>query len=54
MKKVNHSHEEIMKSIPNKGFFGHPKGLSTLFLTVVLGEIQLLWYESHINFLSIL
>lgn len=33
MKKVNHSHEEIMKSIPNKGFFGHPKGLSTLFLT---------------------
>ena len=33
MKKVNHSHEEIIKSIPNKGFFGHPKGLSTLFLT---------------------
>src|SRR5699024_4688947 len=33
MKKVNYSHEEIMKSIPNKGFFGHPKGLSTLFLT---------------------
>ncbi|KRG09164.1 peptide MFS transporter [Staphylococcus sp. NAM3COL9] len=33
MKKDNHSHEEIMKSIPNKGFFGHPKGLSTLFLT---------------------
>ncbi|MDG0842739.1 peptide MFS transporter [Staphylococcus equorum] len=33
MKKDYHSHEEIMKSIPNKGFFGHPKGLSTLFLT---------------------
>lgn len=33
MKKDYHSHEEILKSIPKKGFFGHPKGLSTLFLT---------------------
>ncbi|MDW8564243.1 MULTISPECIES: peptide MFS transporter [Staphylococcus] len=33
MKKIDYTHEEIMKSIPNKGFFGHPKGLSTLFFT---------------------
>lgn len=33
MKKTNYTHEEIMKDIPNKGFFGHPKGLSTLFFT---------------------
>jgi len=33
MKRSNYTHEEIMKDIPNKGFFGHPKGLSTLFFT---------------------
>ncbi|MCP8714986.1 peptide MFS transporter [Staphylococcus arlettae] len=33
MKKNNYSHEEIMESTPRTGFFGHPKGLSTLFFT---------------------
>ncbi|MED3764076.1 peptide MFS transporter [Ureibacillus sp. FSL K6-8385] len=27
------SKEEILKSVPRKGFFGHPKGLFTLFFT---------------------
>ena len=27
------SKEEIVKSVPQKGFFGHPKGLFTLFFT---------------------
>ena len=33
MRKVNYTHEEIMESTPRTGFFGHPKGLSTLFFT---------------------
>lgn len=33
MRKISYSHEEIMKSTPRTGFFGHPKGLSTLFFT---------------------
>lgn len=33
MKQVTYTHEEIMESTPRKGFFGHPKGLSTLFAT---------------------
>ncbi|WP_210143767.1 peptide MFS transporter [Staphylococcus sp. GDX8P47P] len=33
MKKINYTHEEIMESTPRTGFFGHPKGLSTLFFT---------------------
>ncbi|WP_107943365.1 peptide MFS transporter [Metasolibacillus fluoroglycofenilyticus] len=28
-----YSKEEIVKSVPQKGFFGHPKGLFTLFFT---------------------
>ncbi|QCR34022.1 peptide MFS transporter [Lysinibacillus sp. SGAir0095] len=28
-----YSKEEIVKSVPQKGFFGHPKGLLTLFFT---------------------
>lgn len=28
-----HSKDEIVKSVPQKGFFGHPKGLLTLFFT---------------------
>lgn len=28
-----HSKSEIVKSVPQKGFFGHPKGLLTLFFT---------------------
>ncbi|MCY7526141.1 hypothetical protein MWG61_18775, partial [Bacillus safensis] len=26
-------HDKIVKSVPQKGFFGHPKGLYTLFFT---------------------
>ncbi|SCS29196.1 peptide MFS transporter [Staphylococcus caeli] len=33
MKKISYTHEEIMESTPRTGFFGHPKGLSTLFFT---------------------
>ncbi|MCG7339734.1 peptide MFS transporter [Staphylococcus sp. ACRSN] len=33
MRKVSYTHEEIMESTPRTGFFGHPKGLSTLFFT---------------------
>lgn len=29
----SHDKESILKTIPQKGFFGHPKGLSTLFFT---------------------
>lgn len=29
----HYTKEEILNSIPQKGFFGHPKGLSTLFFT---------------------
>jgi len=29
----NYSRQEIVNSVPQKGFFGHPKGLSTLFFT---------------------
>ncbi|UOQ45629.1 peptide MFS transporter [Halobacillus salinarum] len=29
----NYTKEEIVKSVPQKGFFGHPKGLFTLFFT---------------------
>ncbi|WP_337969877.1 peptide MFS transporter [Virgibacillus salexigens] len=28
-----HNKEEIVRSVPQKGFFGHPKGLFTLFFT---------------------
>jgi hypothetical protein len=35
MKKINYTHEEIMESTPRTGFFGHPKGLSTLFSSCV-------------------
>lgn len=30
---MNSKKEEILKSIPQKGFFGHPRGLFTLFFT---------------------
>ncbi len=33
MNTRNYSRQEIVKSVPQKGFFGHPKGLSTLFFT---------------------
>lgn len=33
MNRAQHTREEILNSTPRKGFFGHPKGLSTLFLT---------------------
>lgn len=33
MKQISYTHEEIMKSTPRKRFFGHPKGLGTLFFT---------------------
>lgn len=33
MRKISYTHEEIMESTPRTGFFGHPKGLSTLFFT---------------------
>ncbi|PTH18838.1 peptide MFS transporter [Staphylococcus auricularis] len=33
MKQTSYTHEEVMKSTPRTGFFGHPKGLSTLFFT---------------------
>jgi POT family proton-dependent oligopeptide transporter len=29
----NFSHQDIVNSVPQKGFFGHPKGLFTLFFT---------------------
>ena len=32
MNTRNYSRREIVESVPQKGFFGHPKGLSTLFL----------------------
>ncbi|GGH68156.1 putative transporter YclF [Compostibacillus humi] len=31
--RSQHSPDDIVKSIPQTGFFGHPKGLSTLFFT---------------------
>ena len=33
MNTRNYSRREIVESVPQKGFFGHPKGLSTLFFT---------------------
>ena len=33
MDNKHYSKEEIIQSTPRTGFFGHPKGLSTLFLT---------------------
>ncbi|MCE5090552.1 peptide MFS transporter [Staphylococcus devriesei] len=33
MNTKNYSRQEIVKSVPQKGFFGHPRGLSTLFFT---------------------
>ena len=31
MNNKNYTRQEIVSSVPQKGFFGHPKGLSTLF-----------------------
>ena len=33
MNNKNYTRQEIVSSVPQKGFFGHPKGLSTLFFT---------------------
>ncbi len=33
MGNKHYTKEEIIQSTPRTGFFGHPKGLSTLFLT---------------------
>ncbi|UDI78880.1 peptide MFS transporter [Staphylococcus taiwanensis] len=33
MNTKHYSRQEIVDSVPQKGFFGHPKGLSTLFFT---------------------
>lgn len=54
MNTRNYSRREIVESVPQKGFFGHPKGLSTLFFTEFWGAIQLLWYESDSSLLSVL
>ena len=33
MKNKHYTTEDVLKSMPRTGFFGHPKGLSTLFFT---------------------
>lgn len=33
MNKKQYTREEVIQSTPRTGFFGHPKGLSTLFFT---------------------
>ncbi|GEP83780.1 putative di-/tripeptide transporter [Staphylococcus piscifermentans] len=33
MNKKQYTREEVVNSVPRTGFFGHPKGLSTLFFT---------------------
>ncbi len=43
----NINRQKIVDSVPQKGFFGHPKGLFTLFLHRILGAFLLLWDESN-------
>ena len=38
--------QKIVNSVPQKGFFGHPKGLFTLFFTEFWERFSLLWDES--------
>lgn len=45
--------QKIVESVPQQGFFGHPKGLFTLFFTV-LGTLFLLWNESDPGLLYVL
>ena len=46
--------QKIVDSVPQKGFFGHPKGLFTLFLYRILGAFFLLWNESDSCLLYVL